>query len=234
MTESTVPAEAGSRTHRLAVVSAGVSDPSTTRMLADRAAQKTLDLLREAGVEANVSVIDLAPLASDVARALVTGFPGESVQTAIDQVAAADALIIATPVYKAGISGLLKSFIDVLDNDLVIATPALLAATAGSDRHAMVVDDHLRPLFAFLRALPVPTALFAAPDDWSSPALTARIARAAHELAQLVRTGTRESIAESAWDGYQHRFAGNATRAQQTVADVNFDTDLMRLATGGQ
>lgn len=218
---------------RLVVVNAGVSDPSTTRMLADRAAQKVLDLLREAGVAATVSVIDLAPLAADIARALVAGFPGTAVQEAIDQVAAADALIAATPVYKAGLSGLFKSFVDLLDDDLLIATPVILAATAGTARHAMVVDDHLRPLFAFLRAIPVPTSLFAAPDDWSSPALTGRIERAAHELAHLVRAGVRRSIQGAAWRGYQHRFDGNATRAEHTAADVDFDTDLMRLAAGG-
>lgn len=219
---------------RLVVVSAGVSDPSTTRMLADRIAQKTLDLLRETGTQASVSVIDLAPIAADIARAIVAGFPSDAVQGAVDQVAAADALIVSTPVYKAGISGLFKSFVDILDNDLLIATPVILAATAGTDRHAMVVDDHLRPLFAFLRAIPAPTSLFAAADDWGSPALGQRIERAAHELVHLIRSGIRASIADAAWGGYQHQFAGNATRAEQTAADVDFDTDLMRLAAGGR
>jgi len=63
-----------------------------------------------------------------------------------------DAIIAATPVYKAGISGLFKSFADLVDNDLLIAAPVVLAATGGTARHAMVVDDQLRPLFAFLRA----------------------------------------------------------------------------------
>jgi FMN reductase len=232
-TTSAVPHD-GARPLRLAVVSAGVSDPSTTRMLADRVARKSLDLLRQAGAEVTVSVLDLAPLAADIARALVAEFPGEAVRVAIEQVAAADALIVATPVYKAGISGLFKSFIDILDNDLLIATPVVLAATAGTDRHAMVVDDHLRPLFAFLRAIPVPTSLFAAPGDWSSPALATRIERAAHELVQLVRSGLRASIVDAAWNGYQHQFAGNATRAERTAEDVDFATDLMRLAAGGR
>lgn len=130
-------------------------------------------------------------------------------------------------------SGLFKSFIDILDDDLIIATPVVLAATAGTERHAMVVDDQLRPLFAFLRALPVPTSLFAAPGDWASTSFTRRIERAAAELAHLVDAGIRTSIADSSWDGYQHRFAGHATRSQQSVEDVDFDTDLMRLATGG-
>jgi FMN reductase len=62
-------------------------------------------------------------------------------QAAIEQIATADAVIAAAPVYKAGISGLFKSFVDVLDNDLLVAKPVLLAATTGSSRHAHVVDE---------------------------------------------------------------------------------------------
>jgi NAD(P)H-dependent FMN reductase len=61
------------------------------------------------------------PLAVDTARATVAGFSSEQLQAAIDRLAAADAIIAATPVYKAGMSGLFKSFVDVLDNDLLVA-----------------------------------------------------------------------------------------------------------------
>ncbi|MFC4563452.1 CE1759 family FMN reductase [Nocardiopsis mangrovi] len=229
----TQPRAGGPEPVRLVVVSAGVSDPSSTRMLADRVAGKALEALRRGGRDATASVIELAPIAGDIARAVVSGHLDGPVQEAVDRIAAADGLVVSTPVYKAGVSGLFKSFIDVLDDDLVIATPVVLAATAGSERHAMVVDDQMRPLFAFLRALPVPTSLFAAPGEWASPAFTRRIERAAGELAHLVGSGIRTTIADSEWDGYQHRFAGNATRSQHTADDVDFDTDLMRLATGG-
>ena len=218
---------------RLVVITAGVSDPSSSRLLADRAAQKTIDLLREVGRSASVGVIELGPLAVDIAQAIVSGFPGTRLQAAIERLAAADAVIVSTPVYKAGISGLFKSFIDVLDNDLLIAKPVILAATAGTARHAMVADEQLRPLFAFLRALSVPTSLFAAPEDWGSPALSERIERAANELVLLLRSGVGQSIADSAWTGYQHQFAGNATRSDKAASDVDFSTDLMRLAAGG-
>ncbi len=137
-----------------AVVSAGVSDPSSTRLLADRIAQKTVDTLRESGVEVTVSVIDLGPIAVDIAQSIVSGFPRRKVQEAIERLAAADAIIASTPVYKAAISGLFKSFADLIDNDLLIAKPVILAATGGTARHAMVVDEQMRPLFAFLRAIP--------------------------------------------------------------------------------
>jgi len=218
---------------RLVVINAGVSDPSSTRMLADRIAQQSLDRLAGAGLATSLAIIDLAPLAIDIAKAIVAGFPGDKLQAAIDSLAGADAIIAATPVYKAGMSGLFKSFIDLVDNDLLIAKPVILAATAGTARHAMVADEQMRPLFAFLRAVPVPTSIFAAPEDWGAPDLGKRIDRAATELAQFVASGVGRSIVNAAWDGYQHQFAGNAAQAERSAADVNFDTDLMRLAAGG-
>jgi FMN reductase len=219
---------------RLVVLSGGVSDPSATRLLADRAAQKTIDHIRAAGRQVSVTVIELGQIGVEIAQAIVSGFPGERLQSAIEQVASADAIIASTPVYKAGISGLFKSFIDVLDNDLVIAKPVILAATAGTARHAMVVDEQLRPLFSFMRAMPVPTSLFAAPDDWGSSAMGSRIDRAAYELSVLALSGVSESITENAWSEYQHQFAGNAAGAERDAGDVDFSTDLMRLAAGGK
>jgi FMN reductase len=218
---------------RLVAVNAGVSDPSTTRMLVDRIAQKSLDRMTTAGLDPGLRVIDLAPLAADIARAIVAGFPEAKVQAAIETLAAADAIIVATPIYKAGVSGLFKSFIDILDNDLVIAKPVILAATAGTARHAMIPDEQMRPLFAFLRAVPVPTSVFAAPEEWSAPELGVRIDRAAAELTHFVKSGVGRAIADSAWGSYNHQFGGNATRAERRAADVNLDTDLMKLAAGG-
>lgn len=217
----------------LAIVSAGVSDPSSTRLLADRIAQNTIDTLRGAGTEVTLSVIDLGPIATDIARSLVSGFATPKVQEAIDRLGTADGIIASTPVYKAGLSGLFKSFVDLLDNDLLIAKPVVLAATGGTARHAMVVDEQMRPLFAFLRTIPTPTSLYAAPEDWASPELAKRISRASSELALLIRSGMSQQIASANWDGYQHQFAGSAPRAAKEVADVDFGSDLMRLATGG-
>jgi FMN reductase len=218
---------------RIAVLSAGISDPSSTRLLAARVAQKTQDTLQAEGLDSRVNILELAPLAVDVARAIVTGLRSEALEAAIAVLADADAVIAATPVYKAGISGLFKSFVDLLDEDVMIAKPAILAATAESLRHAMVVDDQLRPLFAFMRALSVPTSIFAASDDWGSTALGSRIERAAVELAQLLVSRVGAQMADAAWRHYRHRFAGSASRAEQTAADLDFSTDLMRLATGG-
>ena len=218
---------------RIVVISAGTSDPSSTRMLADRIAQKSLDRLRAYEMPATAQVLELRPLAVDIARATTAGFPGEQLQAAIDRLAAADAIIAATPIYKAGISGLFKSFVDLLDNDLLVAKPVVLAATGGTARHALVIDDQMRPLFAYMRALTLPTSVYAAPEDWGASELGDRIERAATELAVMLRAGVEQQVADSAWSSYQHQFAGNATRAERTADDVDFDSPLMRLAAGG-
>lgn len=219
---------------RVAVVSAGISDPSSTRLLADRIGTKLTDVLASDGVAPTASVVELAPLATDIAAALVGGLPSERLRAATETLAAADAVVLSTPVYKAGLSGLFKSFVDVLDDDLVVGKVVVLAATAGSARHAMVVDDHLRPLVAFLRAVAVPTSVFAAPEDWADPALTRRIERAAVEASVLLRAGAEQEIAGRSWNSYQHQFGSAARGGNESIGDIDFDTPLMRLASGGE
>src|SRR5205823_4924771 len=145
----------------------------------------------------------------------------------------ADAIVASSPIYKAGISGLFKSFVDVLDNDLLVAKPVLLAATAGTSRHALVIDEQLRPLFGYMRALVLPTSVFAGPEDWGSSELGERIDRAATELAVIVQADVGRQITDRAWSAYQHQFAGNASRAARTSEDIDFDSPLMWLAAGG-
>ena len=82
-----------------------------------------------------------------------------------------------TVVDSNGVSGLFKCFADVLDDDLLVAKPVLLAATGGTGRHALVIDDQMRPLFAFMRAFTVPSSVYAAPEDWGPSELGQRIAR---------------------------------------------------------
>jgi FMN reductase len=216
---------------RLAVVSAGTSDPSSTRLLADRVAERTVTEAAQRGHEVKVSVIELRELAGDIANAVVSQLITPKLRAAITALDEADGLVVSTPVYKAGASGLFKSFFDVLDNDLLIGKPVILAATAGTSRHALVADEQLRPLFAYLRALPVPTSLFAAPEDWADAALNQRISRAARELILLMESGFARAVRDEGWNSYQHEF-GRATGLGDEP-EINLDTDLMRLATGG-
>jgi FMN reductase len=178
-------------TRRIAVLSAGLGTPSSTRLLADRLAAGVGDALRSRGVPAQVEIIELREHARALADALLTGFPAGALREAVDAVESADAVVAVTPVFAASYSGLFKTFVDVLDPDALAGTPVLLAATAGTARHSLVLEHAMRPLFSYLRALTVPTGVFAAPEDWaggdtSTAALADRIDRAAAELADLV------------------------------------------------
>ena len=216
---------------RLVVVSAGTSDPSSTRLLADRIAERTATLAAtgDAASDVTISVIEPREIATDISTALVSQLITPKLQQAITALGEADGVIVSTPVYKAGPSGLFTSFFDVLDNDLLIGVPAVLAATAGTARHALVADDQMRPMFAYLRAMTVPTSVFAAPEDWSDPALNKRIDRAAIELVFMLRSGFARNIRDESWSSYQHEFGS----AGGTQTAIDLDTDLMRLATGG-
>jgi FMN reductase len=238
-----------SETSNLVVVSGGTSDPSSTRLLADRTAQRVTALAERRGATVRTRVIDLRELATDITTALTNQLVTPKLRQAVDALGEADGIIAATPVYKAGPSGLFTSFFHVLDNDLLIGKPVVLAATAGTARHALVVDDQMRALFAYLRTLPVPTSLFAAPEDWGTSAdgpgardngdgehgnggqgaLSKRIDRAAFELVLLMESGFARQVRGESWQSYQHEFGS----AGGTELDIDTDSDLMRLATGG-
>ena len=170
----------------IVAISAGLSDPSTTRMLADRLAAS----VREQFGDASVELVSLRELAHDITDATLTGFASPRLQNVIDQVVAADGLIVVTPIFKASYPGLFKSFVDALDADALVGKPVLLAATGGTARHSLAIDHALRPLFAYMQALVVPTGVFASTYDWGtegSNALSQRIDRAASELTNLLK-----------------------------------------------
>ncbi len=174
----------------IVVVSAGLSEPSSTRLLAEQLGEATRSALVENGRTVDVETIELRPLAHGITDALLTGFPTGDLAAAVEKVANADAVIAVTPVFNASYSGLFKSFFDVLEAGTLDATPILIAATAGSARHSLVLDHTLRPLFGYMHAVVVPTGVFAASEDWgdngAAGALRRRVDRAAGELADLV------------------------------------------------
>jgi FMN reductase len=174
---------------QIVVVTAGLGVPSATRLLADRLAAAITRTLEQRGEKVHVDVVELRPLAHALADNLLTGFPSGELADAVETVRRADGLVAVTPVFSASYSGLFKSFFDVLDPETLAGTPVLVAATAGTARHSLVLDHALRPLFSYLRAVVVPTGVFAASEDFGSTdggALSQRIDRAAGELADLV------------------------------------------------
>src|SRR5690606_2498778 len=123
---------------------------------------------------------------------LLTGFASPRLQDVVDKVTNADGLIAVTPVFTTSYSGLFKSFIDILDTQSLTDLPVLLGATGGTERHSLAIDYAMRPLFAYLHAVAVPTGVYAASSDWghgdetATGTLGGRIDRAASELAALM------------------------------------------------
>jgi FMN reductase len=173
----------------LVVVSAGLSQPSTSRLLADRLSAAVDRHLRDAGVEPTVDVIELREHAQDLTNNLLSGFPSPRLQATLDTVLSADGLIAVSPIFSASYSGLFKMFFDVVDRDGLSGKPSLIAATGGTPRHSLAIEHALRPLFAYLNAAVVATGVYAAAEDWGGGGVTAdgslvvRIDRAARELA---------------------------------------------------
>jgi FMN reductase len=203
---------------KLTVVSAGLSTPSSTRLLADRLAEAARDDLADQGHTVSIEVVELRALAGDIANHFVTGFAPPRLAAAIDAVTGADGLIAVTPVFTASYSGLFKSFFDVIAPDALTGQPVLVAATGGTARHSLALEHALRPLFAYLRATVVPTAVYAASEDWGSggdeytDGLPARVRRAGGELAALM--AARPPRAEPADD---------VTALERQLADLRFD-----------
>ena len=182
---------------KLVVVTAGLTQPSSTRLLADRLTEAVVRRLEgpeepRTAQAAEVRVIELRDLAVDIANNFVTGFPNGRLRAAIEAVTEADGLIAVTPIFSGSYSGLFKSFFDVIDNTALAGKPVLVAATGGTARHSLALEHALRPLFAYLRAVVVPTAVYAASEDWGgggdpfTDGLGERIGRAAEELSDLL------------------------------------------------
>lgn len=179
---------------RIVAISAGLSQPSSTRLLADRLAESTRAELAGQGITAEVQVIELRDLAHDIVNAMLTGGVASTALTeAIDAVTGADGLIAVTPLFTTTYSGLFKSFIDILDKDAITGLPVLLGATGGTARHSLALEYSIRPLFTYLRADVSTTSVFAATDDWAAGStadepspLPSRIERAGIEFARTI------------------------------------------------
>jgi len=190
-------------TRTLAVISAGLSQPSSTRLLAERITASVVARLEDDGIDVCVQSFDLRDVAHDIMNNMLTGFASPKLEEIIDAVTGADGLIAVTPIFTTSYSGLFKSFFDIIDNTALTDMPVIIAATAGTARHSLALDYAIRPMFTYLHSVVVPTAVFAASEDWGGGADTVktlpdRIERAAGELAPLMAASVRSAGVASA------------------------------------
>jgi FMN reductase len=174
----------------LTVISGGLREPSSTRLLADRLAASAKKHLGDRGREAAVTVVELRPLARVIADAMVTGFPPAELEAAFGTVDNSDGLIAVTPAFNASYGGLFKSFFDVLPEEMLTDMPVLLGATGGTDRHSLVLEHAMRPMFSYLHAIVSPTGVYASTDDFGATgrldSLGVRIDKAGDDFARLL------------------------------------------------
>lgn len=200
---------------RLAVVSSGLRDPSSTRLLADRLGDAARSALAADGVTAQVAVVELRELGRAIMDMLLTGFASAELESAFETVAGADGLIAVTPAFNASFSGLFKSFFDVLPAESLAEMPVLIAATGGTERHSLVLEHALRPMFSYLHAIVSPTTVYAATGDFgggqTGSALAERIDRAAGDFTRLLQAcGPRTR---------RDTFTENLTEMQRLLGD---------------
>lgn len=184
---------------RIVVISGGLGSPSSTRMLSDDIVARLREQLAERGETLEVTVAELRELAHPIVDAMLTGFPTGELARVVDAVTAADALVVVSPTFSASISGLVKSFFDILEPDTLRGKPVLMGATGGTERHSLMLEFAMRPLFAYLGALPVRTAIFAATSDFGGQgvaALDRRVRAGAAELADAIVGSPRTAAAD--------------------------------------
>ncbi|TDS73356.1 FMN reductase [Comamonas sp. JUb58] len=175
---------------RVVAVSGGIQRPSKSAALAAH----LLDLIADE-VPSQQTVVEMAALAPQLAGAVWRSQLPSAVEQALLAVEQADVLVVATPVFRGSYTGLFKHFFDFIDQDALIDKPVLLAATGGSERHALVIDHQLRPLFSFFQARSLPLGVYATDKDFvdhrlHNPDLLARARLAVQRAKPLLALAT--------------------------------------------
>ena len=186
---------------RLVAVSGGLQRPSKATALCEH----LIDLIAEE-VLCEPRLVELGQLAPQLAGAVWRSQLPETVERELAAVEQADILVVATPVYRGSYTGLFKHFFDFIGQDALIDKPVLLAATGGSERHALMIDHQLRPLFSFFQARTLPLGVYATDKDFTGyrlqdQALIERAALAVQRalpLIQLTRQARSAAVEEAA------------------------------------
>src|SRR6201987_2440976 len=176
---------------KLAIVSGGLREPSSTRLLADRITAAVEAALAGRKLTATASVIELRRLGRAIMDTMLTGFATSDLESVFETVADADGVIAVTPAFNASFSGLFKSFFDVLPEESLSGMPVLIAATRGTERQSPGPEHPVGPMLSYLDVIGAPTRLHAATEDCGahpgSVGLTERISRPAADFARLLR-----------------------------------------------
>ncbi|MBM2766224.1 FMN reductase [Burkholderia anthina] len=176
-------------------ISGGLQRPSRTLALTDAIVGALGDAL-----PIDTQRIELGEIGNRLAGALTRTQVPPDLEVLIRAIETADALVVASPVYRASYTGIFKHLFDLVHHASLIDVPVLLAATGGSERHALVIDHQLRPLFSFFQARTLPIGVYASESDFdryeiANPALRARIALAVDRAVPQLRPRALPAVA---------------------------------------
>lgn len=184
---------------KVVVVNGSPTRPSRTRALAEAV---LAEIQREVAIDSDI--VDLADIGTALGAHLFRNALPAPLEEALRSIEGADLLLVASPVYKGSYPGLFKHVFDLVAPEALTGKPVLLVATGGGDKHALVIEHQLRPLFGFFRAQTLPTGVYGAEADLkdytvSSEALASRVVDAALEAARALRQlGAESTSAPSA------------------------------------
>jgi FMN reductase len=146
---------------RIAIVVGAVTPPGRLNGAMNAAAQRA----RDAGHD--VEVLDLSALRLDFADGRPTADHDDDSARVIEAVSSANAVVIASPVYRGSYTGALKNLLDLLPADALYSKPTGIVAMGATQHHYLGVDFHLRDVLAWFSALVSPTSVYLASSDFS-------------------------------------------------------------------
>jgi Predicted flavoprotein len=164
--ERSTGTEAAAGTLRVVILNGSPSAQSKTASLAQVAADEAAGRF-----PTEVTRVDVYGIGADLTSAIGRDEVGPCAEAALRAVEDADLLLVAVPVFRGSYPGIFKHFMDLLDQYGVAGTPTLLMATGGSDRHSLMVDHELRPLFAFLQAFVAPSGIYVSSASFDGTAI---------------------------------------------------------------
>lgn len=138
---------------------------------------ETAEALRRDARDIDIDVINLAEAKIDICDGRPLDHYGPESRHAVDRIATAAAVLIATPVYRASFPGVLKNLFDIVPVSGLQGKPVGIVATGGSTHHYLAVDTQLRQVLAWFGALVAPTAVYLTGADFGDGRLTSDSAR---------------------------------------------------------
>ena len=172
-------------------LSGGVGTPSSTTSVVSLVLDEAARVLKERGIHASTRIVEVRDIARDATDEVLGGLRTPALDEALAAIEQADALVVASPIFRGSYAGVFKTVLDLLDPGSLRGIPTVLAATSGTTRHTLVTEHAMRPLMSYLGALTLPTTIVATPEDLvlgvrPVPELAARIVRSGKEIADAI------------------------------------------------